>query len=518
MPKPTLKHNIGARLKLPVQSVVSVKGRKSYVVRYGDTLIRVPQFDWQENEKTPKEILCRLQSINDFGFPVFEQVAQEETITLVEQPKKEQPKPEKKSAIKSFWDKYKKIVKTDAKESEEPVEKVETPVEVTKPVTQSTSVNSFKEENHNITYYRWSSQPDDFDEWFISTGGVKRRLQILLELAKTLATYHRCNKVYKDLVPEYINVQVSKDDSVKVSIPETNYLYSGLGNIFIYASHSAPEVVNRRMPNTPMSDCYSFAILVHELLEFCHPFVGDKVIGNHDLLTDAFRGRFSWVDDPNDSSNRLTRRYYDRFYTTVAIRELFKKTFIEGKDFPMARPSMFEWVDALQEAFDHIKYCSHCKTGYLYFDDDICPFCDDEPTFPVIVELAYLDKKWDNDLCCFKEDEMEVYDEPIGSFVVNGNTSLQITSQHLLADTVNIKGILSIQVVSEDNQNITVVMTPLNDFSFHASTIDKVEYADKINKSTRKSFKLNDSRPLVLSLNKLNTPQRVIVIKPNTQV
>jgi hypothetical protein len=511
MPKSKLKHNIGAKYKLSVESVITVRGRKSYVVTYDGLRTRVPLFDWQENEKTPKQILCRLVSINEFGFPTFEQVPQERTIELVEQPKTQNQKNGKNNTIKSFFDKVKSAIKV----SEEPQIDKEMSIEANMASISTTKSNSYISESHNIAYYRWSSQEEGFEKWFISTGGVKRRLQILLELSKILASYHRQNKVYKDLALEYIDVKINNDDTVEVSVPQTDYVYSGFGDIFIYASLSAPEVVNRRMPNTPLSDCYSFAILAHELLEFCHPFIGDKVFGNSDLSADAFRGKLAWIDNPKDSSNRLTRRYFDCIFTTDAIRDLFKRTFDDGKDFPMLRPSIFEWVDALQEAVDHIKYCRECNTTYLYFGDDICPFCDKEPTFPVVVELAHLDKKWDNEQCRFIEDEMEIYDEPIGAFVVNSDTLLKITSQHLLADSVDVKDALSVQVFRANEQSIHIMLNPLNGFSFYASTIDKFEYADKIDKSIKKSFTVNDSRPLVLSLNKLNSAQRVIVIKPN---
>jgi hypothetical protein len=51
------------------------------------------------------------------------------------------------------------------------------------------------------------------------------------------------------------------------------------------------------MPNTPMSDCYSFAIIAHELLAFCHPFVGDVVIEGKHSIDEAMRGLLPWIDD-----------------------------------------------------------------------------------------------------------------------------------------------------------------------------------------------------------------------------
>ena len=100
-----IKHNIGAQLKLPVERVVTIKGRKSYIVRYEDSLCRVQLFDWQENEPTPKHIRCRLVSINEFGFPSFEQVAQQEEVSLIEPVKPKEEKEEKisrKNQVQSF--------------------------------------------------------------------------------------------------------------------------------------------------------------------------------------------------------------------------------------------------------------------------------------------------------------------------------------------------------------------------------------------------------------------------------
>jgi DNA-binding helix-hairpin-helix protein with protein kinase domain len=196
-------------------------------------------------------------------------------------------------------------------------------------------------------------------------------------LARQLANYHRQNKVYKELVPEFIKIVKDRDNILRVKLPETNYYTSGFGDIYIYASHAAPEVVNRRMPNTPMSDCYTFAILAFELLEFCHPFLGDDAIKNN-RYDDAFKGRLAWIDNPDDDSNRHITRYYDRAFTTMPLWQLFAKTFTEGKFDVFYRPSIFEWLDALEDEQKKLRFCPNCKTDFLCYDvDDECPFCDD---------------------------------------------------------------------------------------------------------------------------------------------
>ena len=493
-------HNIGTQLKLPVEGVVVKKGRKSYIVRYEAYRCRVHLFDWQEELPTPKHIYCRLVSINEFGFPSFEQIAQQEEVKLIEPVKPKEEQEEKKSCKdqgSSFNKGYGSLLKQ-----------------------QSSDCNNVsKKEFANITNYYWRDQEENFEKWFISTGGIKKRIEILISLAEQLADYHRNNKVYKDLVPEYINIETTKWN-VQAVILETNYTYSGLGNVFIYASHAAPEVVNRRMPNTPMSDCYSFAIIAHELLAFCHPFVGDVVIEEKRSMDEAMRGNLPWIDDSEDQLNRLTRRYYDSFFTTPNIRELFKLTFEIGKEDPMKRPSMSQWIDALYEAAAHLKYCPHCKSDFIYTeDDDFCPFCDDEPIFPIAVAIQRIDKKFDLDTYTFSETEKELYPDPVGVLLVNKSNKLYVNSRHLLTDSFNVKDVLSIEVVSSDGDpNITVVLEPLNGFSFYASTVNGERYERPITKPTRIVFPENNPRKLVLSLRQIDESQRVLNIQLNNDM
>ena len=493
-------HNIGTQLKLPVEGVVVKKGRKSYIVRYEAYRCRVHLFDWQEELPTPKHIYCRLVSINEFGFPSFEQIAQQEEVKLIEPVKPKEEQEEKKSCKdqgSSFNKGYGSLLKQ-----------------------QSSDCNNVsKKEFANITNYYWRDQEENFEKWFISTGGIKKRIEILISLAEQLADYHRNNKVYKDLVPEYINIETTKWN-VQAVILETNYTYSGLGNVFIYASHAAPEVVNRRMPNTPMSDCYSFAIIVHELLAFCHPFVGDAVEGK-DSMNEAMRGNLPWIDDSNDHHNWLTKRLYDTYFTTPEIRGLFKQTFEIGKEDPMKRPSMHEWIDALYDAASHLKHCPECNTEFIYTKESDCPFCGKEDfIFPIAVAIQHIDKKFDLETYTFSETEKELYPEPVDVLYANQSNKLYVNSRHLLTDTLNVKDVLSIEVVPSEkgSKTVVVVLKPLNGFSFYASTINGERYARPINAPTKIVFPTNHPRKLILSLKQIDESQRVLNVQLNNDM
>lgn len=489
-----VKHNIGAQIRLPVEKIVTIKGRQTYIVRYEGSTCRVQMFDWQEDKPIPKEIRCRLVSINEFGFPTFEQVAQKEEVSLIEPVKPKRNDVSHAKQTQSFYDKYGSFLKRNP----------------------SDIGNSSKKEVFNITHYRWISQEDNFEKWFIETGGVKKRLDILISLAEKLTEYHRKNKVYKDFAPEYINIE-NTENNVEAIIPETDYSYSGLGNVFIYASHSAPEVVNRRMPNTPMSDCYSFAIIAHELLAFCHPFIGDAVIEEKCSIDKAMRGNLPWIDDEEDSLNRLSRRYYDCVFTTPEIRKLFKQTFETGKDDPLKRPSMYQWLDALYGAISQLKRCPRCKTEFIYSRmGDICPFCKDEQIFPIAVVIQHIDKKFDFETYMFSDTEKELYPDPISVLFVNKTNKLYVNSNHLLADTFNVRNVISIEVVSPDGEpDVAVVIEPLNGYSFYASTAKGECYSRPISRPTKIVFPTNNSRKLILSMKQIDESQRVLNVQLN---
>lgn len=506
-----IKENIGAQFTLPVLDVITIKGRKSYIVQYGECRCRVPLFEWQYDIEAPKELRCRLKSINDFGFPVFEQIAQQEEIKVVESANESSNKSASSDRVASYWERYGKH------------RHQQNTKETTSPIDENTSENRECLDDadrceHDITFYKWSEQEANFDEWLISTGGIRIRYEILIALAKIIAQYHRENKVYKNMTPQYVGVIVNRDNSVSIQMPETSHLTSGYGNLFVYASHSAPEIVNRRIPNTPMSDCFTFSILAHEILTFCHPFIGDVVKNDLNLMEDAFKGKLPWIDNSNDKSNTLTLRHYDFLFTTPEIRDLFKRTFEEGLNNLMLRPTIFEWIDALEDGRDHIKQCSNCHADYLYFEDGACAICDEEPQFDIRIDIARLEKKYNFDTHTFSDSETELYPEIITTFYVNKDNNAIVNTKHILAETNKEQEVLSVALKKdnkektikevEDERQISVIIKPLNGYSFYVATADGQLFSHKLFEEKE----INDRRTLVLALEETNKPQRVILI------
>ena len=205
------KTQIGEIVRLKVLKIVHGNSNDYYLVKCLGRLCLVPMFDWQKNKRKPNSIRCRLVSINEFGFPKLDQVAEGDELNVVE-PVTQTVKAAVQEKIQTFQQTF------DTPKKEEKV--VNNKLAEPKPVIDN-EPTSYTE--NDFLYYRWSNQTDNFDEWFISTGGLKARLQILVDLACQLAKYHRQNKVYKELVPEFIKIVKDRNNILRVKFPETNY-------------------------------------------------------------------------------------------------------------------------------------------------------------------------------------------------------------------------------------------------------------------------------------------------------
>jgi hypothetical protein len=88
-----------------------------------------------------------------------------------------------------------------------------------------------------------------------------------------------------------------------------------------------------------------------------------------------------------------------------------------------------------------------------------------------------------------------------------------------MTDTFNVTDVMSIEVISsEGDPNITVILEPLNGFSFYASTVKGEKYTHPINKATKIVFPTNNPRKLILSLKRIEESQRVLNVQLNNDM
>jgi len=231
--------------------------------------------------------------------------------------------------------------------------------------------------------------------WHIETGGLRRRLQIAAELARTILQIHRNGLCYVDL--SWKNVLIPSDskrtlikliDPDNLSIPGTS-----LAEVIGSAGFIAPEILKEdRFPNHT-SDRWSLAVAIFNLLVLNHPFFGDQVLeGEPELEDKAYLGELPYTDSKDNHQNRSSVGLPVGKVLTRKLRELSRQTFEAGVTDPHARPSPEEWLSALQEATDQTALCPHCRGTSYYLpemrnSDLVCEWCG--KTSPRPIELGF---------------------------------------------------------------------------------------------------------------------------------
>lgn len=230
------------------------------------------------------------------------------------------------------------------------------------------------------------TQNNNLKEFYINTGGLRRRLEILINLSKTLLRLHSLPIVYADMSLE--NVFVSNEVSEKEVwlIDCDNMRYTVDFNNPVYTpGYGAPEVVKGTGSNNTLSDVYSFAIIAFELLCLIPPFYGrmlteesedDDWEEEDNIYDKAEKGDIPWIDDIEDDRNRTEEGMPRGIILSAKVKEMFQQTLgYNGRKIPTTRPSMRKWYEVLKNARNNTIKCSKC--GWTYYRNlNQCPACD----------------------------------------------------------------------------------------------------------------------------------------------
>lgn len=216
---------------------------------------------------------------------------------------------------------------------------------------------------------------------YLATGGLRRRLALLRELATTLAGLHARGLAYGDLSPA--NVFVSQSiEHCQVWLIDCDNLCATerLGHGHLHTpGFGAPEVVRGERGVNSLTDSWSFAVLAFEVLTQSHPLKGQAVLdAEPEVEARALRGELPWVHHPDDPSNQACEGLPLELVATPRIQALFEDCFNAGRDNPLARPSLATWTDALEAAWALMLDCTaqDCGSSFYWNDERQCPFCD----------------------------------------------------------------------------------------------------------------------------------------------
>jgi DNA-binding helix-hairpin-helix protein with protein kinase domain len=226
-------------------------------------------------------------------------------------------------------------------------------------------------------------------EWYLRSGGLRRRLLVLGRAAHVLAQLHGKGLAYSD--PSPANIFISDDPSfAEVWFIDTDNLRyeSAPGSLAgVYTpGYGAPELVQGRSGVTTLTDVHAFAIIAFQALALAHPFIGDLVNdGEPELEEQAFAGMLPWIDDAEDDRNRASFGVPREWVLSARLAEAFQRTFGAGRLTPSDRPGAAEWAERLFAAADATIRCPGCG-GTFYFNQRQCTWCDAaRPTFATAV-------------------------------------------------------------------------------------------------------------------------------------
>lgn len=261
---------------------------------------------------------------------------------------------------------------------------------------------------------------------YAKTGGARSRLEILYLAAAQLARLHLSGLVYGDVSDDNIFIGRNADggfDRLEAWLIDVDNLRleRTTGGRWSYTDpFGAPEIVQRREPCRPRTDCWSFAVMAFKMLTLSHPFIGKKVMDDTEeeddwasdpvqkdssampLIKQANSGLLPYINDPEDDSNAYNGKgLHISLVSSKALQWLFLETFGPGRVQPCRRPGMALWALELAKAYDLSMTCPGCGMSYIAKENVKCPFCD-KPR-PAFFVAKMRDRGWEKVLFDGKE-------------------------------------------------------------------------------------------------------------------
>jgi|694.fasta_scaffold110040_2 DNA-binding helix-hairpin-helix protein with protein kinase domain len=212
--------------------------------------------------------------------------------------------------------------------------------------------------------------------WYRDTGGLLRRLRILSKLAVLLGDLHARGMVFGDASPN--NVFVSEDVSHdEVWLIDADNITQGAGRSGLYTpGYGAPELVRRETQSDSLTDAWSLATMVFEVLACLHPFRDGVYVneGEPELEHEADCGRVPWVDEETNPINNAVSGIARDKALTPALRTIASECFGGSRLDRNSRPGVSRWKGALSDASDQVVTCASCQQGY-WVSQQRCSWC-----------------------------------------------------------------------------------------------------------------------------------------------
>lgn len=237
------------------------------------------------------------------------------------------------------------------------------------------------------------NKPDEissFTDWYFNaSNGIIKRLQIGAMLAKSLRYLHINGYSYVDISPNNILVAKNKNS---IAIIDSDNITSGVFTPLISGTpgYIAPEILTKNAAINSLTDTYSYAVLLFQMLTGCHPFIGDDLEdSNPDELEKAYRGEYPYIGDENVHTNKNSVYEETKIFINEELSELFKRSFIDGSVDGTQRPTLMEFMKACRKAEQMVIKCESdgCDAEYYYEENVVCPLCGNKIVNPPMLQV-----------------------------------------------------------------------------------------------------------------------------------
>lgn len=235
-------------------------------------------------------------------------------------------------------------------------------------------------------------------------GNFKNMLHISLLLARSVRRMHTAGLAHSDLSNNNVLIDPKQGDCVVIDIDSLVVPNMFPPEVAGTRGYVAPEVLATMRFDSALrkypcryTDLHALAVLIYQYIFARHPLLGPKIYSAVSAEEDDFLAlgaRATFIEDPQDASNRPPVLKGTVEGLGPALWTLFLRAFAAGLHAPESRPSALEWEQALARTEDLLYPCTNpgCEQQYfvLYdYERPVCPFCGRRIAGREVVRLRF---------------------------------------------------------------------------------------------------------------------------------
>ncbi len=203
---------------------------------------------------------------------------------------------------------------------------------------------------------------------------LRKRLVVASAIAKAFRQLNHEGLAYCDISPANIMLKLAANAVQIKLIDIDNVCPSGTASYSVGTPrYMAPEVYRREYSPDVLSDDYSLAVLIFQILRCGHPFISPQ-------------DEAASFEAEEQAANALSAAHYAKDHQanlldaeevlSPKLQALFRRTFVDGLNNRMKRPSSWEYEIALIEASNQVVKCPLCGTYSYAFHRQV--YCSNE--------------------------------------------------------------------------------------------------------------------------------------------